>query len=996
MRLTAREIAQLAVCAGLALLVGCHLPLTGVRHGLASGGGALARHAMMPDVTVRQPTNDGIVLEVEKPVPFGTSKLPGEPLKLPAVTVGTTDTAGTAAYMPPSLVGKPYGGLSVAIKWPDLNDARYKAQVIPSAAESLRIRVVGSDGKNRLSAMFFREDSGGGSLTQRATFFMGVEPGMLVEVRAYENTKTALASKVVSPATNWPPFNPPGFPEYDLTGQRILAEGFSFNMQVSLLKITPISVELDSSQLVAGIGGTAAIGTGGDPFFNNYFSTARFAELWQPNNVWYDRANRRLFWTEFPVMSSATFADPKERDVVRQLSEAGLTGAADNNPSTQVLFQTVGGHVLVESDGTGNIAECSEVREINGLAWTNKIGSSPVLLISQNSTSASTSKVRQLTPIATDGIVSDVDILKAEPTTNRTMTSVAVTLNPVNPAQPAYDILAIDSVSKRVMINQAGLPPFPFVLGGGQASPSATGSLGAEEVQLADPRQLAVNNMNDFLVVNGNTVLRALSGRVQVKAGGGQGAADLDFNVDNVAHLVNLGTLVDVAYDPVANDVATGRVAFVADASRNLVWRLKLGTSLVSNATANAIQLTSQPKQLAVSPDGGRFYVLDSTDKITKVTLIGAASYSIQATTIPAFSRAAAIAVGKSGANDLLFISRPNNVISILDTGAGQASIFGVVDRNELAVGDCSTFNGTLNIGGQPVQGSIPRDAQVAKVNGPGNLTKPTKLATDPAGNLYIADTGNNRIRKVAINSNGAPTFLSSLVSWKQLDGGALAVNGPQGLDVDEFGNAFICDTNNQFLTVWRPCDGLYSLGGMLSIAGSGQKGFNFDNINANLVQLSDPKVIRVEQNPQGSPSRRRLFFIDQGSRIRMLTPFRPDVTAPNSQSRNPASACPASDPYFQYIISTIAGGGTEQADSNVNAANTKLDGPVDIALDRDGYVYVADGAKVRRIDPIIGSISTIYRAPGTLTSISIDDVKKELYFTLGGQTVIRKVFLGS
>jgi hypothetical protein len=209
-------------------------------------------------------------------------------------------------------------------------------------------------------------------------------------------------------------------------------------------------------------------------------------------------------------------------------------------------------------------------------------------------------------------------------------------------------------------------------------------------------------------------------------------------------------------------------------------------------------------------------------------------------------------------------------------------------------------------------------------------------------------------------------------------------------------GSLLICDTNNHQVAVWRNCDKPFTYDiGLLTIAGSGKNGLNFDNINARLVQLNGPRAVRVEQNPKSNPSRRRVYFIDQSKRIRMLTPRNPLVVEPFSGTTTASGFCPGGDPYFDYIISTIAGAGKESADINVNAANVALDSPVDIALDSSGYVYVADGSKVRRIDPVIGSIATVFKAPNALTSISIDAERKELYFTMSNSVSIRKVFLG-
>src|SRR5439155_378767 len=81
------------------------------------------------------------------------------------------------------------------------------------------------------------------------------------------------------------------------------------------------------------------------------------------------------------------------------------------------------------------------------------------------------------------------------------------------------------------------------------------------------------------------------------------------------------------------------------------------------------------------------------------------------------------------------------------------------------------------------------------------SLFNPVGVALDASGNLYIADSGNNRIRKVAaatgiittVAGNGSSAFVS--------DGGAAtgaSLNDPAGVGLDASGNLYIADTNNQ------------------------------------------------------------------------------------------------------------------------------------------------------------------------------------------------------
>jgi uncharacterized protein (TIGR03437 family) len=179
-------------------------------------------------------------------------------------------------------------------------------------------------------------------------------------------------------------------------------------------------------------------------------------------------------------------------------------------------------------------------------------------------------------------------------------------------------------------------------------------------------------------------------------------------------------------------------------------------------------------------------------------------------------------------------------------------------------------------------------------------LNSPLAVAVDSAGNLYLADSGNGRIRKVGTNGN-ITTIASGL-------------NNPEGLAVDSSGNVYIADTNDNLvqklgldnkLTVVAgggPCcnlgDGSAAISATLSrphsvavdssgtlyiadtndhrvrmvsangvittIAGSGNSGYSGDGGKAAAAQLSYPQYLAVANN--------RLYVADTGNNcIRVL-----------------------------------------------------------------------------------------------------------------------------
>jgi uncharacterized protein (TIGR03437 family) len=97
-------------------------------------------------------------------------------------------------------------------------------------------------------------------------------------------------------------------------------------------------------------------------------------------------------------------------------------------------------------------------------------------------------------------------------------------------------------------------------------------------------------------------------------------------------------------------------------------------------------------------------------------------------------------------------------------------------------------------------------------------LGDPQGVALDAAGNLYIADTVNNRIRKVSAATGIITTIAGTGKPGYSGDGGAATsaqLNSPQGIAVDSAGNVYIADTQNSVIRVLQPSLPTVSAGGV-------------------------------------------------------------------------------------------------------------------------------------------------------------------------------------
>ncbi len=142
-------------------------------------------------------------------------------------------------------------------------------------------------------------------------------------------------------------------------------------------------------------------------------------------------------------------------------------------------------------------------------------------------------------------------------------------------------------------------------------------------------------------------------------------------------------------------------------------------------------------------------------------------------------------------------------------------------------------------------------------------LRDPSGVAVDSAGNLYIADSVNNRIRKVS-TSGLITTVAGTGIGGFSGDGGpatAAQLSAPRGVAVDSAGNLYIADSENFRIRKVR------SSGIITTVAGNGTSGYSGDGGAATAAQLNQPSgVVR--------DSAGNLFIVDSGNHsIRKMSP---------------------------------------------------------------------------------------------------------------------------
>ena len=206
------------------------------------------------------------------------------------------------------------------------------------------------------------------------------------------------------------------------------------------------------------------------------------------------------------------------------------------------------------------------------------------------------------------------------------------------------------------------------------------------------------------------------------------------------------------------------------------------------------------------------------------------------------------------------------------------------------------------------------------------SLNSPYRVAVDSVGNLYIADTSNNRIRKVDVNGT-ITTVAGNGTSGYSGDGGSAvnaSLNGPHDVVVDGEGNLYIADNNNHRI---RKVD----VNGIITtVAGNGTQGYSGDGGPAANATIRFPQGVAVD-------SAGNLYIADTSNhRIRKID--------------------------LNGIITTVAGIGTSgyNGDSGLATA-ASLYFPSRMEVDGSGNLYIADtiNNRIRKVDSN-GIISTV------------------------------------
>jgi sugar lactone lactonase YvrE len=256
-------------------------------------------------------------------------------------------------------------------------------------------------------------------------------------------------------------------------------------------------------------------------------------------------------------------------------------------------------------------------------------------------------------------------------------------------------------------------------------------------------------------------------------------------------------------------------------------------------------------------------------------------------------------------AGNVYFADTDNDVIRVVN---GQSGVIRIVAGTNSAAGYAGD-------GGQAVNAE---------------LHAPTSVAVDNAGNLFIADTGNNVIREVNYATGVITTVAGNGTQGYGGDGAqatAARLDAPTSVAVDAAGNLYIADSGNSRVRMVNHATGVIT-----TVAGTGTAGYSGDGAQATAAQLANPAGVALD----GSGN---LFIADSAEqRIRAV---------------NLATG----------VITTVAGNGTQgYSGDGALATAAELSNPYGVAVDSSGNLYIADrnNSRLREVDAHSGLIITV------------------------------------
>ncbi len=328
-----------------------------------------------------------------------------------------------------------------------------------------------------------------------------------------------------------------------------------------------------------------------------------------------------------------------------------------------------------------------------------------------------------------------------------------------------------------------------------------------------------------------------------------------------------------------------------------------------------------------------------------------------------------------------------NQTLNLANVQQSAAGSYGVTVQND--VGSVTSASASLTVNLPTVYqfstfAGLPGAAGfVDGVGSAARFSSPWGLAVDAAGNVYVADSGNNAIRKITPDGT-VSTFAGTTNAFAS----NVLLLKPLGVAVDASGAVYVADTSNQVIRRITAAGNATILAGQLGVAG------HHDG-TASTATFHDPRALSVDY--QGN-----LYVADTtNAEIRVVSPdgtvneFEPalDRESPTGIALDSSGNVYVSIGTDSVVFGLVPGGGnvgyagypglSGSIDGVISAA--RFNQPSGLAFDAAGNLYVADSGNstVRRITPD-GLVSTVGGLAGGVGSIDGAGANARFFFPQG------------
>ena len=498
------------------------------------------------------------------------------------------------------------------------------------------------------------------------------------------------------------------------------------------------------------------------------------------------------------------------------------------------------------------------------------------------------------------------------------------------------------------MVNTSGT----MLIIAGTGTPSFSGDGGpALSATLSGPSGVAVDSAGNVYVSDtGNDRVRKIStgGIITTFAGGGSVQGD-----GGPASNARFGLTQEISFDPAGN-------LYVADSTFNRIRRISAGSS--------AAALSSTPASLSFTYSIGG--TAPATQNVTVSSSAGALQLSATASTTsgggwlsvlpPSGGTPLTISV-KATPGTLAVGTYRGTVIATPPAGGGNPLNIPVTFIISAGAGTITTFAGSTGL----VEGSAGDGglAVAAQLLHPGGVT------VDPSGNVYIAENGISAVRKVntsGVISRFAGSSLSIIYSG---DGGPATaagigppINGHWGLAADSAGNVYIPDFENNRV---RKVD---TAGTITTVAGNGGLFTSGDGGPATSASIHAPVAVVLDSAGNlyiAELLAQRVRKVTPSGTISTVPGL--TVTAPYALAVDSANNLYVADQAAKVYkvaadgtVTTVAGNGTRGFSGDGGPATSASVQPTGIAVDASGNLFISDASdRVRKVTPA-GVITTI------------------------------------